>query len=132
MIYCNGKIIKSDKPSINKEEQIMIQIQAFLQGAVYAFCNLKGSEEFRLKDLVGKRNFFWQETPLIHLYEKYKNSNNLQDFPNAVNKAGYEAGCILYEVLKQDKRTFFIRKQDDSEYKGNVYKWDGKEVSPKD
>jgi len=79
MINYNGKIIKSDKCSISNEEQKLLQIQAFLQGAVYAFCNLKGTEEFRLKNLVGKRNFYWQETPLIFLYEKFKNSSNIHD-----------------------------------------------------
>lgn len=79
MINYNGKIIKSDKCSINNEEQKLLQIQAFLQGAVYAFCNLKGTEEFRLRNLVGKRNFYWQETPLIFLYEKFKNSSNIHD-----------------------------------------------------
>lgn len=121
----NGKLTKCESNFVpQNEEQSLMLVQAFLQGAVYAFCNINTTKEFRLKDLVGGKNYYWQKTPLFEIYKRYMNSEN------AVKDAGYKLGVILFEVLKQDKRTFHYRKQNDSTYKGFVYRWDGEDVLP--
>lgn len=51
-------------------------IEAFLQGAVYAYCNKFTTQEFMLKDLIGEWNYFWQRTPLFVLYKKCENKKS--------------------------------------------------------
>lgn len=92
-------------------------IEAFLQGAVYAYCNKFTTQEFMLKDLIGERNYFWQRTPLFVLYKKCENKKN------PVFAAGQIAGKILKNILINDKRTFKVRK--DPSTQKNIYSWDG-------
>ena len=40
-------------------------ICAFLQGAVYAWCEQHGTDAFAARDFVGDKNYYWQGTPLI-------------------------------------------------------------------
>ncbi len=96
-------------------------IEAFLQGAVYTFCNKFEKQEFMQKDLVGEKNYFWQGTPLFVLYKKCDNKDN------SVFSAGQIAGKILKNVLIKDKRSFISRKDDSNK---NVYAWDGICVEP--
>lgn len=45
----------------------------FLQGAVYCWCKNRKNEWFSMRDLMGGDNFFWEDTPLMVLYEKHEN-----------------------------------------------------------
>lgn len=116
----NYTLIPLNDVEISPEE--MKCIEAFLQGAVYAYCNKFTTQEFMLKDLIGERNYFWQGTPLFVLYKKCENKKN------PVFAAGQIAGKILKNILINDKRTFNVRK--DPSTQKNIYSWDGVCVQP--
>ena len=83
-------------------------IRAYLQGAVYCWCNTRGLGEensFQARDFLGGDNFYWERTPMYSLYQYYlTNSNNDEGY--AFEEAGKAAGRILKEVLDEDKRIF--------------------------
>lgn len=89
---------------ISRTEETLIC--AFMQGAVYAWCNVHGSEPFAARNLVGGDNFYWQGTPLYLLYEHYHNLYPNDDSGYAVMQAGRALGHILKRVIVEDKRTF--------------------------
>lgn len=94
-------------------------ICSFLQGAVYAWCQKHGSEPFAARDFVGDKNYFWQGTPLIVLFNHYYNL--YPDNNYAVTQAGRALGHLLKRVIVEDKRTYttHIAKQ------VRHYRWDG-------
>lgn len=88
-------------------------IEAYLQGAVYCWCNTNGDEPFTARDFLGGENYYWQGTPLIVLYEYYSQFANGND-DYAIREAGKAAGRILKKVLKRDKRYFETEKKEGS------------------
>ena len=103
-------------------ENKMKLIEAFLQGAVYCWIKNKKDEVFAVSDLMGGENFYWNETPLICLYEHEKSKG--KDNESAIKEAGIILGWILKNVLQKDKRTF------ETYNKGMAkgYKWVGNEA----
>jgi len=91
-------------------------IEDFLQGAVYSWCK-NNNGWFALRDLMGGDNYYWEETPLIALYEKHKGKGN------AVELAGKDAGWILKKVIEKDKRVFETKKEEMT----RKYRWIKKE-----
>ncbi len=93
-------------------------IKAFLQGAVYVWCQTKGTDQFAANDLVGGCNRNWEGTPLQPLYDKHRKAG--KDEGDAYDQAGKDLGWILLEVLHEDKRTF-------TQINNHVnhYEWDG-------
>lgn len=94
-------------------------ILSFLQGAVYAWCDAHGTEAFAARDFVGDKNFYWQGTPLIVLFNHYYTHNQNGNY--AVKQAGRALGHLLKRVIVDDKRTYttHIAKR------VRHYKWDG-------
>ena len=82
---------------LNLTEETLIC--AFMQGAVYAWCNVHGSEPFAARNLVGGDNFYWQGTPLYPLYEHYHNLYPNDDSGYAVTQAGRALGHILKRII---------------------------------
>ena len=123
-----GNEVKSLKtiPSgiVSEEEQKLIR--AFLQGAVYAWCNCKKQEEFQFATFLGNENYYWQGTPLYSLYYNQLNSD-LSNSDEAFLEAAKYGGIALKQVLISDKRIFKARKII-SHKRGisvNVYSWSG-------
>ena len=79
-------------------------ICSFLQGAVYEWCEKRRSEPFAARDFVGDKNYFWQGTPLIVLYNHYYGQYPDNDY--AVTQAGRALGHLLKRVIVEDKRIF--------------------------
>jgi len=89
-------------------ERAQALIRAYLQGAVYCWCNNMGSGVencFQARSFLGDNNFYWQRTPMIALYDYYLEQGN-QDENYAFEEAGKAAGRILKQVLDDDKRIF--------------------------
>jgi hypothetical protein len=79
----------------------------FLQGAVYCWCKNRKNEWFSMRDLMGGDNFYWEDTPLMVLYEKHKNAGS----NDAVKSAGKDSGWLLKKVVKADKREFETKEE---------------------
>lgn len=47
-------------------------ILSFLQGSVYCWCKNRKNEPFAARDLLGGDNYYWQDTPMMALYEYYR------------------------------------------------------------
>ena len=94
---------KKRRISADLTDQQIELIKAFIQGAVYCYCNMadKGST-FAARDLFGGENYYWNRTPLMALYEWHKNTGA----DNPVDMAGKDLGWILLDVLDCDKRHF--------------------------
>lgn len=86
-------------------EQQQRDIMHFLQGSVYCWCKNRKGEPFAARDLLGGDNYYWQDTPMMALYEYYLNGNN-NNHDYAVEEAGKAAGRLLYQLLYYDKREF--------------------------
>lgn len=96
-------------------------IMNFLQGAVYCWCKNRKGEPFAARDLLGGDNYYWQDTPMMVLYDYYKNGDDA-NYEYAVEEAGKAAGRLLYHLLYDDKREFKTW----VEYT-RMYKWTGEE-----
>lgn len=93
----------------------------FLQGSVYCWCKNRKGEPFAARDLLGGDNYYWQDTPMMALYEYYLDGiDDNHDY--AVEEAGKAAGRLLYQLLLDDKREFRTWK----EYT-RMYLWTGEE-----
>jgi len=90
----------------------------FLQGCVYCWCNNHPNQCFSARDFLGRDNCYWEETPLMPLYEKHKSK------ATAVKDAGKDAGWLLKKVILEDKRTFNTK----TEQLIRQYKWVGNEI----
>lgn len=122
-------------------------ICAFLQGAVYTWCKLRPNEWFALRDLMGRGisgdpsdngNFFWDDTPLIVLWEQQEKGYRLKEEPSdekhavALKQAAANAGRLLKKVINNDKYRLFDTKVEDMTRK---YLWIGpatKDQEPKE
>lgn len=83
-------------------------IYDFLQGAVYAWCNTKGTQEFFASTLVGGENGeHWEGTPLWVLNEKYLSRNKTPQ--QAFEQAGKDIGNLLKNAIMEDKRHFTMQ-----------------------
>jgi hypothetical protein len=100
------------------DQQQKKRIMDFLQGAVYCWCKNRKGEWFSLSDQVGGDNYYWQATPLIHLYEYYLGQDRGDDY--AVKEAGRAAGRLLLATLMEDKRTFETKVK-----RCRQYRWTG-------
>jgi len=104
------------------DEQLRL-MKAYLQGAVYCWCMNCKDEWFAARNLIGGDNYYWQGTPLMPLYEYYRDGNDDADSVQyAIDEAGKAAGRLLKEVLQKDKRTFETRDGFTKEYR-----WTGEE-----
>ena len=102
--------INSDNPPAPRAvhgigEQQRRDMMHFLQGAVYCWCKNRKGEPFAARDLLGGDNYYWQDTPMITLYEYYRDGNDGNN-DYAVEEAGKAAGRLLYQLLYDDKREF--------------------------
>lgn len=86
-------------------EQQQRDIMHFLQGSVYCWCKNRKGEPFAARDLLGGDNYYWQDTPMIALFDYYRNSDDANN-DYAVEEAGKAAGRLLYQLLYNDKREF--------------------------
>lgn len=93
----------------------------FLQGLVYCWCKNRKGEPFAARDLLGGDNYYWQDTPMMVLFDYYRNGDDINN-EYAVEEAGKAAGRLLYQLLYKDKREF-------ETWVGytRVYKWTGEE-----
>jgi hypothetical protein len=96
----------------------LLRMKDYLQGLIYSWCNVHQKKWFAARDLVGRRNFYWQGTPVYLLYQKHRNKG--QDNDTAKSSAAKDLGWILLKVIKNDKRHFHTRKHYTREYS-----WDG-------
>lgn len=60
---------------------------------------------FAARDLLGGDNYFWQDTPMMALFEYYRNGDDANN-EYAVEEAGKATGRLLYQLLYDDKREF--------------------------
>ena len=104
---------------IGKQQQL--DIKNFLQGSVYCWCKNRKGEPFAARDLLGGDNYYWQDTPMMALFDYYSNGDDAND-DYAVEEAGKAAGRLLYKLLYDGKREFETR----VEYT-RMYKWTGEE-----
>ena len=81
-------------------------IRAYLQGAVYAWCNCKKQEEFRFATFSGGDNYYWEGTYLYPLYENQPMGND----DKVIADAAKYGGILLKQVLAKDKRVFATKK----------------------
>ena len=76
IVYIGEIVLLKDPSQLRNvngiSEQESQRIKDFLQGAVYCWCKNKKGDWFSLRDLMGGDNFYWEDTPLIPLYEKHK------------------------------------------------------------
>lgn len=108
------------------EEETINEVKAYLQGAVYCWCknvkNTNGENEwFAARDFLGGENFYWEDTPMMALYEHYKEETPDGDY--AQKEAGKAAGRILKQLLLEDRRTYETRKG----FMKREYRWNGEE-----
>jgi hypothetical protein len=80
----------------------------FLQGATYCWCKNRKDEWFSLRDLMGGDNYYWNNTPLIALYNKQEKLGN--EDPEA--QAGKEGGWLMKRVISEDARKFETIEED--------------------
>lgn len=99
----------------------ILEMKAFIQGAVYCWCKNRPDEWFAARDLFGGENYFWDGTPLLPLYEYYLGGDKGNN-DHAVDEAGKAVGRLLKAVLCEDKREFEYRDAYTKEYK-----WTGNE-----
>lgn len=113
----NGNIKIKEITYLSEAE--LDKICSYLQGAIYTWCVIKGSEEFAAKDLVGGVNFEWEDTPLYALYKHYEYIGESSEI--AIEKAGQDLGCLLKKTIHNDARNF---SQDKSDGYRQFYKWE--------
>lgn len=95
-------------------------IKAYLQGAVYCWCNSeRRNDTFYARDFLGGANYFWEDTPVEVLYRHYMDASD-QNHDYAFTEAAKAAGRLLKAVLHDDKRIFEVY---DGFTKG--YRWIG-------
>jgi len=113
MLIKNQKIRKVKNIS-EQEEQSIID---FFQGSIYSWCN-NNAGWFSLRDLMGKDNYYWQQTPLYVLYEKHLHKGSSV----SVKLAGKDAGWLLKKTILRDKRIFDTKREEMI----RKYKWNKK------
>ena len=76
-------------------------IKVYMQGAVYAFCNVKPDEPFSARILFGGNNRNWGNTPMQKIYDYYIKEGKSEE--DAHQSAAIDAGRLLKAVLNDDK-----------------------------
>ena len=121
MSFVNSKDLPAPRAVHGVGDGAIHDMKNFLQGSVYCWCKNRRGEPFAARDLLGGDNYYWQDTPMMALYEYYLDGNNdNHDF--LVEEAGKAAGRLLYQLLLDDKREFRTWK----EYT-RMYLWTGEE-----
>ena len=77
----------------------------FLQGSVYCWSKNRKGDPFAARDLLGGDNYYWQDAPMMALFDYYRNGDDANN-EYAVEEAGKAAGRLLYQLLYDDKREF--------------------------
>ena len=121
MSFINSDILPAPRAVHGISERQRSDIMHFLQGSVYCWCKNRKGEPFAARDLLGGDNYYWQDTPMITLYEYYRDGND-DNNDYAVEEAGKAAGRLLYQLLYDDKREF-------ETWTGytRMYRWTGEE-----
>lgn len=113
-------VTKSRRWSVQLNEVDEDLIKAYLKGAIYAHCNAsKGN--FCAADFAGKKNYYWYDTPLQKIWEKYYSSSS--DEAYSYSQAGKDVGCFLKRILIEDKRRIFQKCKEERFNGGNYYKF---------
>ena len=104
IVVGNNEIRSVSGISQDEEREIII----FLQGAVYCWCKNRKDEWFSLRDLMGGENYYWNNTPLIKLWEKH----NKLGKSDPVIDAGKDGGWILKKMIQIDNRNFETKEEE--------------------
>lgn len=107
------KIYNISADLIPVDEEI---IKVYMQGAVYAFCNIKPNEPFSARILFGGNNRNWNGTPMQKIYDYYIKEGKSEE--DAHQSAAIDAGRLLKALLDRDSRDFEIVGKDT----GTLYK----------
>lgn len=91
-------IERADKGVNGFRPEEINEMKAYLQGCVYAWCNLKGEEWFSARDFLGGDNYFWEGTPMCKLYNHY-NEKGGEDY--AFDEAAKAAGRAKLKKCEQ-------------------------------
>ncbi|MBQ0075473.1 MAG: hypothetical protein KBT34_14935 [Prevotella sp.] len=104
-MFTTQEVIKGVN-NISQQEQELIK--AYLQGAIYCWCNTERKyDTFYARDFLGGNNTFWEGTPVETLYNHYLQvGNGNHDY--AFSEAAKAAGRLLKSVLNDDKRIFEV------------------------
>ncbi|EEX50438.1 hypothetical protein [Pasteurella dagmatis] len=96
--------------------------KAFIKGSVYAWLNCHNhGDEFSVRDLFGKDNADWTNTPLECIWEKnIKNSKNNDE---AYEQSAKDVGWLLKAVLNEDTEYEFKK------IKRRVNSYTGKKIN---
>ncbi len=121
MSLISSENIPSPRAVHGISEQQRRDMMNFLQGSVYCWCKNRKGEPFAARDLLGGDNYYWQDTPMMALYEYYLGGND-DNHDYAVEEAGKAAGRLLYQLLLDDKREFRTWKEFT-----RMYLWTGEE-----
>jgi len=121
MSFINSENLPAPRAVHGIEAQQLRDITNFLQGSVYCWCKNRRGEPFAARDLLGGDNYFWQDTPMITLFDYYRNGDDANN-EYAKKEAGKAAGRLLYQLLYDDKREF----ETWVDYT-RMYRWTGEE-----
>lgn len=121
MSFVNSMDLPAPRAVHGLEDEAIHDIMNFLQGSVYCWCKNRKGEPFAARDLLGGDNYYWQDTPMMVLFEYYRNGDDANN-EYAKEEAGKAAGRLLYQLLYDDKREF----ETWVEYT-RMYKWTGGE-----
>ena len=115
MIFSGDDTIREVAWLSPEDEQ---RIMDFLQGAIYCYCNNRKGEWFSVREIMGGSNRDdWDKTPLGILYNQHIQNGKSHD--EAWDLAGQEEGKLLKKTIKQDKRNFETKKEEQI----RKYKW---------
>ena len=117
MLKGNNDVVKVTGITCAQEKAI----KQFLQGAVYAWCNVNKNKSFHFRDLLGGDNFFWPGTPLSCLFDKYM--SNDKDEEAALEKASKDAVMLLKSLLIIDQYKTFDQEKVAGNGFENIWFW---------
>jgi len=125
MAFVNSTSLPNPRAVYGITDKQKQDIYCFLQGSVYCWCKNRKNEPFAARDLLGGDNYYWQDTPMIALFDYYRAGNDANN-DYAFDEAAKAAGRLLYELLYGDKREF----ETWVEYT-RMYRWTGREDNDK-
>jgi len=99
------------------------EIKRFMQGAIYAWSKNYPGLPFAVYDLMGGKNYRWEGTPLIALFQKHTSQG--KNDQEAIRAAGRDLGWIVKRVVCNDKRRYLIGKKRGKSGLVASYLWDG-------
>ena|SRR6056297_3171452 len=113
-------ISNKKEKAVNGLKQIDVEkIKSFLQGAVYCWCNNNQDTGFTLRDLMGKGNRNWSNTPLQAIYLKHRNEGKTNK--GAFDQSSKDAGNLLLSVLLNENKLNGIEFLYEKEWKSIRY-----------